>query len=374
MKKTRKITLIAIFSVLVLGLLGVGGYLLYNNLTGSQTGNLAGVEWYSETEKEFTISTADELFELAKLSEYYDFKGQKVKLDADIVINDGNAKDWNLEAPARKWNPILQFAGTFDGQGHTISGMYAVGYMESVGMFAGTQRGCVIKNFKLVNSFFKNNGDMGTGSILAKGGGTIDTVYSDAIVVSNGWHSGGLVGTFTATGSNKITNCWFDGTLTMEMEYGRYAGGILGTVNALGAMNRIEHCLNTANITTSATSNPCIGGICGVVMTGGSLQLADNLNVGMITTARGIYGIGSILGRVVGKNTIVTIDNNYASSESYYTALGGSEGNLSGTSVRIRNVNLVGYEGYQWTELDFDKYWAVVMDDTPALQALPIRL
>jgi len=369
MKKTRKITLIAIFSVLVLGLLGVGGYLLYNNLTGSQTGNLAGVEWYSETEKEFTISTADELFELAKLSEYYDFKGQKVKLGADIVINEGNAKDWNLEAPARKWNPILQFAGTFDGQGHTISGMYAVGYMESVGMFAGTQRGCVIKNFKLVNSFFKNNGDMGTGSILAKGGGTIDTVYSDAIVVSTGWHSGGLVGTFTASGSNKITNCWFDGTLTMEMEYGRYAGGILGTVNALGGKNTIEHCLNSGTITTAATSNPCIGGICGVVMANGSLQLTDNLNVGMITTERGIYGIGSILGRVVGKTTMVTIEENYASSESYYTALGGSEGNLSGTSVRIRNVNLVGYEGYQWTELDFDKYWAVVMDDTPVLQS-----
>jgi len=369
MKKTRKITLIAIFSVLVLGLLGVGGYLLYNNLTGSQTGNLAGVEWYSETEKEFTISTADELFELAKLSEYYDFKGQKVKLGADIVINEGNAKDWNLEAPARKWNPILQFAGTFDGQGHTISGMYAVGYMESVGMFAGTQRGCVIKNFKLVNSFFKNNGDMGTGSILAKGGGTIDTVYSDAIVVSTGWHSGGLVGTFTASGSNKITNCWFDGTLTMEMEYGRYAGGILGTVNALGGKNTIEHCLNSGTITTAATSNPCIGGICGVVMANGSLQLTDNLNVGMITTERGIYGIGSILGRVVGKTTMVTIEENYASSESYYTALGGSEGKVTGNSVRLRNVNLVGYEGYQWTELDFDKYWAVVMDDTPALQS-----
>ena len=370
MKKTRKLTLIAVFGVLVLGLLGVGGYLLYHNyLAGQQTGNLAGVEWYSETEKEFTISTADELFEFAKLSEYYDFKSQTVKLDSDIVINEGNAEDWSKEAPARKWNPILQFAGTFDGQGHTISGVYAVGYMESVGMFAGTQRGCVIKNFKLVNSFFKNNGDMGTGSILAKGGGTVDTVYSDAIVVSTGWHTGGLVGTFTASGSNKITNCWFDGTLTMEMEYGRYAGGILGTVNALGAMNQIEHCLNTANITTSATSNPCIGGICGVVMTGGSLQLADNLNVGMITTARGIYGIGSILGRVVGKNTIVTIDNNYASSESYYTALGGSEGKVTGSSVRLRNVNLVGYEGYQWTELDFEKYWAVVMDDTPVLQS-----
>jgi len=370
MKKTRKIMLATIFSVLILGLLGVGGYLLYTNFfAGQETGNLAGVEWYSETGEEFTISSADELYDLAKLSQYYDFKGQTVKLDADIVINEGNAEDWNEAAPARKWNTILNFAGTFDGQGHTISGMYAVGHMESVGMFTNTQRGSTIKNFKLVNSFFKNNGDKGTGSILSKGGGTIDTVYSDAIIISNGWHSGGIVGTLTAAGSNKITNCWFDGTLTMEMEYGRYAGGILGTVNALGAKNTIEHCLNSGTISTNATSNPCIGGICGVVMTNGALSLIDNLNVGMITTERGIYGIGSILGRVVGKTTVVTIEENYASSESYYTALGGSEGNVSGTSVRIRNVNLVGYEGYQWTELDFEKYWAVVMDDTPVLQS-----
>lgn len=153
------------------------------------------------------------------------------------------------------------------------------------------------------------------------------------------------------------------------MEYGRYAGGILGTVNALGGKNTIEHCLNSGTVTTATTSNPCIGGICGVVMANGSLQLTDNLNVGMITTERGIYGIGSILGRVVGKTTMVTIEENYASSEGYYTALGGSEGKVTGNSVRLRNVNLVGYEGYQWTELDFDKYWAVVMDDTPALQS-----
>lgn len=370
MKKARKIILVTLCSLLILGIFGVGNYLIYNHFqSDEQTGNMAGVEWYSEVEKEFTISTADELYELARLSEFYDFKGQTVKLDADIVINEGNAADWDENAPARKWNSILNFAGKFDGQGHTISGMYAVGSMESVGMFTDTKRGAVIKNFKLVNSYFRNNGDKGTGSILSKGGGTIDTVYSDALVYSSGWHSGGLVGSFTISGSNKITNCWFDGTLTMEMEYGRYAGGILGTVNALGAKNTIEHCLNSGTITTAATSNPCIGGICGVVMTGGSLQLTDNLNVGNIDTKRGIYGIGSILGRVVGKTTVAAIDNNYASSESYYTALGGSEGKMTGNSVRIRNVNLVGYEGFQWTELDFEKYWAVVMDDTPVLQS-----
>ena len=366
MKKTRKILLVTLFSVLFLGLAGAGGYLLYNSLA---TSNLAGVEWYSEDETEFTISTADELFEFAKLSEYYDFKGQTVKLDADIVINEGNAEKWAKEAPARKWNPILNFAGTFDGQGHTISGMYGVGYMESMGMFGSSQRGCVIKNFKLVNSYFKNNGDKGTGSILAKGGGTIDTVYSDAIVVSNGWHSGGLVGTFTVSGTNKITNCWFDGTLTMEMEYGRYAGGILGTANALGAMNRIEHCLNSGAVSTAATSNPIIGGICGAVMNNGAIQLVDNLNVGMVTTKRGIYGIGSIIGRSQGSTSQIAFENNYASSESYYTALGGSEGKVTGTNVRLRTVNLIGYEGYQWTELDFEKYWAVDLEGTPVLQS-----
>ncbi len=366
MKKTRKILLVTLFSVLVLGLAGAGGYLLYNSLA---TSNLAGVKWYSEDETEFTISTADELYEMAKLSEYYDFKGQTVKLDADIVINEGNAKKWAEEAPERKWNPILNFAGTFDGQGHTISGMYGVGYMESMGMFGDSQRGAVIKNFRLVNSYFKNNGDKGTGSILAKGGGTIDTVYSDAIVVSNGWHSGGLVGTFTTSGTNKITNCWFDGTLTMEMEYGRYAGGILGTANALGAMNRIEHCLNTGEVSTAATSNPIIGGICGAVMNNGAIQLVDNLNVGMITTKRGIYGIGSIIGRSQGSNSQIAFENNYASSESYYTALGGSEGKVTGTNVRLRNVNLIGYEGYQWTELDFERYWAVDLESTPVLRS-----
>ena len=57
------------------------------------------------------------------------------------------------------------FAGTFDGQGHTISGIcgrgdqYAVGAMSEIftlptGLFSNTQAKCVIKDFKLLNSFF----------------------------------------------------------------------------------------------------------------------------------------------------------------------------------------------------------------------------
>jgi hypothetical protein len=79
MKKARKIILVTLCSLLILGIFGVGNYLIYNHFqSDEQTGNMAGVEWYSEAEKEFTISTADELYELARLSEFYDFKGQTV--------------------------------------------------------------------------------------------------------------------------------------------------------------------------------------------------------------------------------------------------------------------------------------------------------
>lgn len=47
-----------------------------------------------------------------------------MKLGADIVVNEGNASDWANERPRLRWTPISNFAGSFDGQGHTISGIY----------------------------------------------------------------------------------------------------------------------------------------------------------------------------------------------------------------------------------------------------------
>ena len=298
MKKDKKI-LVVVLSVLVVAALGAGGLGLANYFglfeKEVETGNKANVEWYSEDEKRFTISTAEELYELAALSDFYDFKGQTIKLDADIVVNEGEAKEWRENAPARRWNPIRGFAGTFDGQGHTISGLYGVGLDTSMGLFAETSSKCIIKNFKLVNSYFEVDGYFPGGSISADGCGTFDKIYSNAIVVGNGENYGGIIGKANAIGggllgkasgstlqTTKITNCWFDGEVHIEKNTGRFGGGIVGRIH--GGTAYVEHCLNSGVITCNfiEKTGSHIGGLIGTVSYNnysGALTMKDCLRL-----------------------------------------------------------------------------------------------
>ena len=129
-KKTKTLLLCGI--ILVVAAMSALGIWFLTNRSQFGDGNVLGVAWYHENGTEFTISTAEELFELAELSKHYDFKDQTIKLNADIVINEGNAADWEFEYPEYIWEPIDNFAGTFDGQGHTISGVCGMGDHYSV--------------------------------------------------------------------------------------------------------------------------------------------------------------------------------------------------------------------------------------------------
>lgn len=164
MKKKQIVLYIAIFIAAVLAMLGIA----YGIHSGIRASNLADIEWYDVNGKEFVITTEKELYDLETLSQYYDFAGQTVKLGADIVVNEGNAEDWHETAPAKKWQPIMEFAGTFDGQGHSISGLYGKASSMSMGLFSETKEGCVIKDFKLLNSYFRNTTGSGLGSVLGE--------------------------------------------------------------------------------------------------------------------------------------------------------------------------------------------------------------
>ena len=95
----------------------------------------------------YEISTADELYGFASIvnsasnSSY--FTGC-AKLTADIVVNEKLlTADGELDESVQDlitWNPMNAFAGKFDGQGHTISGLYVngasyygsfIGYLQS---------------------------------------------------------------------------------------------------------------------------------------------------------------------------------------------------------------------------------------------------
>ena len=370
-KKRNRILLISLLGILVLGV-AVSLVLLLPR--GQEAGNKADVEWYDESVQEFIITTADELYDVATLSAYYDFKGQTIKLGADIVVNEGNAEDWAKKAPKRKWFPIQRFAGTFDGQGYTISGLYGQGTDIEMGLFNESVHDCVIKNFRLVNSYFANDGDGAVGSIIASGSGTVEQIYSDAIVVGTASNCGGLIGEFTTESESsfmtytiRISNCWFDG----EVQAKSCAGGIIGVAKADTTM---EHCLNSAPITTVQNQ---VGGLIGVVNNekdnAANVTVKDSLNVGILSIGKGHSRIaGSIIGYVTGGEH-ATVEETYASVESWSLntvfRVGGSGATLTGNVWTVPHKNLTGIGGYEWTFLDFDNYWTVQEGSTPILKA-----
>ena len=146
------------------------------------------ISWYDESRSEFTLTTKEELYGMARLSKSVDFYKQTLKLGADIVLNDGNAEDWSEDAPKHVWQPIDGFRGTFDGQGHTISGIYSkvknVLKNYGMGLF-----GCLestdakVQNLRLTDSYFTatNTGNQYIGSIAGWCKGTISNVYSNTI-------------------------------------------------------------------------------------------------------------------------------------------------------------------------------------------------
>lgn len=113
----------------------------------------ADISWYDANKDEFVIDTAEELAGFAQLVTTGNvFTGKTVKL--------GNS----LNLANHAWTPIGNgaantFAGTFDGQGHSISNMVmSCNYYRGVGFFRSLGDGAVIKNLTFVNANV-NNGE-----------------------------------------------------------------------------------------------------------------------------------------------------------------------------------------------------------------------
>ena len=338
--------------------------------------NKLDVEWYDENGKEFTITTADQLFEFSKLSTFYNFRGQTIKLGADIVVNEGNAADWENQIPERMWDGIGGFAGTFDGQGHTISGICCYGQLYSAmyrtkvdyytaGLFRFTDKDCVIKNFKLVNSYFKNDVQYGAAAISSCGAGTFESIYTDAIVVSCRNFTGGILGRTRSDGDATIRNCWFDGEIRVEGNWGRYIGGIVGRVQEDDTCT-IEHCLNTGVVSSDLTNKGIqLGGLVGYCKQG-TVKISDSLAAGELKNEWGNI-MGSVMGNV-STDSRVTMTDVYSIEECWKRSVGYVAGKLTGYPVTYAEETLKGMGGYEWTTLDFEKYWAAVPDEIPVLK------
>lgn len=275
---------------------------------------VADISWYNDDANEFTIRTANELYGLAKLcNDYTDtFEGKTIKLDSDICINKGVATEWEdgIHLPINIWTPIgvtpgTAFAGTFDGQGHTISGIYLKSDSEYLGMFGilNTAGKATIKNLRLTNSYLEReassglaSGVHGLGSIAGQGAGTLNNVYSDAILVNGSSNTGGLVGSVIQQNVTlDVRDCWFTGSVigcaldtTSENDW---VGGIVGYSTNNVTIN-MTNCLVAADLTSNLAGASYVGGLSGRIF-GGEIQscmVFGSINGGETGFACGIAG------------------------------------------------------------------------------------
>lgn len=222
----------------------------------------------------YLIQTAEELWMLGRLinSDNADYMNKHYKQTADIDLS-----------IYENWTPIgtdfgTSMTGSYDGGGHTISGMNIYTVRDesetSIGLFGYMK--CELKNLNMTDSNIHvvDTGSTSTGSLIGMQiyGGISGCSSSANILVENGSDSGyvltgGIVG-YTREGGT-VSDCSFTGTIDSEGHNSR-CGGIVG---ALYKMSALEKCFNTGDIYGHGYSVD-VGGI-----VGWSSANSENFNV-----------------------------------------------------------------------------------------------
>ena len=120
------------------------------------------------------------------------------------------------------WTPIEGFAGTFDGNGHTISNLYVANNTDDAALFGTTAEGSIIKNLGVVSAKIIRTAKVGNpkSAIFAVTiGGEVDSCYTKdcAITVYGTWGS-----LFCNSNLGSISNCYVIGGVVTDLASGKY--------------------------------------------------------------------------------------------------------------------------------------------------------
>jgi hypothetical protein len=217
---------------------------------------ISDTNWYKIGQNEFKISTAEQLAGLAKLvNSEIDFKDKTIKLESNITFNDiTNWKSWTINPPVNIWIPIgtetKPFNLTFDGNNHTIEGIYVnsdCGCHQ--GLFGYIGHYGKIKNLSIKYSFVKGNTMVG--GLAGASKGEINNSCYEGIVTGMS-RIGGLVGVSECT----ITNSYSNSTVTGEHSANNI-GGLVGENWGI-----INNSYSTGTVTGMHRVGGLVGGNC----------------------------------------------------------------------------------------------------------------
>ena len=279
------------------------------------------------------------------------YTGKYIKLGEDIDLSSvcGEGKG--------DWEPITLgggtlFRGTFDGDGHTISGLYIGNGDNNVGLFGVLETHGLIKNLH-VNGYVNSSGR--AGGIVGHSFGCIENCSFSGTVTSTGNRAGGIAGEscdvisckvdgnidaygdvggivgFLKTGS-KVDGCSFSGTVLDKQDFGGVikrnvevddVGGIAGDI-----MGSIINCKAEGDIKGYLN----VGGIAGGTGSTGTVSKCV-FSQGMV------YASARNAGGIVGYHCGVKISEckNYGSVKVGNERVGGIAGFLCGSVVSCEN-------------------------------------
>ena len=273
----------------------------------------------------------DAVYEISNAGQLYWFAGlvngtlssvtQKTSanavLTADIVVNKNVLKSDGTvnEGTFKEWTPIgntcngsySPYTGIFEGQNHTISGLYFKQENTSeVGFFG--YNGGKISNVGILNSYFC--GFSRVGGVCGYNSSTITNCYNKGVVdgTADGASSfGGVCGCNLGI----LTNCYNTGIIKGQS----FVGGVSGDNN-----KTITNCYNTGIV----SGQSYVGGVNGYNKNGTIINC--------YTTSE-VNGTGSHVGGVIGMNlSNGTITNCYYDSTIY---TGNAIGANSGTATKV---------------------------------------
>ena len=264
-------------------------------------------------------------------------------------------------AAETQWTPVDNFDGIFEGNNHTVTGIYVYdegygggiftsanvrnitiknSYIEAAGKFAALAGGIVgtaneIINCNNINTLVKSNEE----ATISSSGGIAGAANNNTASIKNCMNSGKVIGGNYVGGI--IGGNPFGGDFSVsgninkgEINGLKYVGGIAGI---LGENRTLSNCYNTGKVVGSDRQ---VGGIAGLVSSSASVR--DSYNNGEI------IGKGDRIGGIVGELGVSsTLTNSYNTGKVTGEAnnVGGIAGLIFGTIENSYNTGTIQGEG-----------------------------
>lgn len=251
-------------------------------LTYKNGNNTVYMDGLGTKEYPYEISTADQLKIFRDIVNSTNPAACAVLMN-DIVLNDGtfdengNYSTGPSGKAAEKWTPIaysgpftvdttLYYTGTFDGQGHTIKGLYvsindapSIEDQVCLGLFSAAKN-AVIRNVTVTGYVSGYAGNLG-GIVGYLAGGTIENCanYCTVTDTSNAYevpsYVGGIAGGVNCSAT--IRDCYNTGTLKEYVFFGHHkTGGIVGYIGS----SAVSNCYNVGKVAGKGKYNGEIAG------------------------------------------------------------------------------------------------------------------